>query len=257
MEYYIVDYMEPERHGKGKNCIFFKHLRKYIKLKQLKIERKQFLYDDMKCIVLVIPMGNRDLRRVPVAGLQKKLRCEMGDFSWILLSEPVVRQFLPGEVPVCEDVAEIFLPILRGVMPKILEERSVCRKYARLLVLDDGSADVSHLIQELAEGWNYVTVCSVRQQELEDVYAALFEEEGLMVQAVVWDWNMQCEGDVVVDLTADYKGIHRMYPKGSIVLDVNLSHEKERYLLDKGRTDIEYMPVCELLQKYCENEFHS
>ena len=239
MEYVIVDY-ERGSTSRKKCRKLFKHLRKYIQLKQLQIDRQVRVLEEMPFVFLTIQADAEELKCLPPAGIAGKLRQEMDADARIFLAEPKVVEFLPQDSLWCDNPVEVCLPFLRAFMPQMIEGQSICRKYAKLLILDDGTYDIYDAVKVLSKGWNYVTVCSSCQEALEAVYEQLYEEEGLMVQTVEWTPRAVCEGDVVIDFSGNYKGIHHIYPKGCVVFDLTFSKEKSRYLQDKGRTDVRY-----------------
>lgn len=154
--------------------------------------------------------------------------------------------YIPPQMSWCENSKEVYIMIAQHLVPILCGKYSLSRKTARLLFLDDGSCEADAFIRPLSQYWNYVTVCSNRQEALEELYQQLYEEEGLMVESRELDRRTACQGDLVIDLTGDWQGLHRMYPAHALVMDLTFSREKEQYLCAKQARPRVYIQLADL-----------
>lgn len=263
---------------------------KYIQLKQLFPVREDICCCAMEFVYITIPMVPKELNQLPSEKIQKKLLSVLtrspvaaGDvvvtatekmknieMEYRLLAvQPELERYVLPIMAGCEDEDEVYIIMANRMIDKILSNGDLFKGDARLVFLDDGTRNVQYYISTLAKDWNYVVVCSNRHEELELLYREFYEEEGLMIQCADYEKARRGQGltqsngnerqsvqkNIVVDLTSDWKGIHRIYPPGSYVLDVTFSHEKEEYLEAKGARLEKYYQVCSVpkekhLEKY-------
>lgn len=225
----------------------------------LQLERKEITWQDRKIIYLIVPLYPKNLSELPIMEIQKQILCSLYGFPekervffrklgknifsqkkprsvmledefYLLEVQKKLEDCVPNEIPRCEDQAEIYKNVFQEAIENLSKYGYIQRRSARLLFLDDGSREAKPYIQSLSKDWNYVSVYSNRHKELEELYQNLYEEEGLMIECIGPERKELCRGEVVIDLTKEWKGIHRIYPEGSHVLDVTFSHEKEEYL---------------------------
>lgn len=206
-------------------------------LQQLSIEKhlsfcKELQQDFMYIMVRAIP---KELQELPQEGVQDRIEEAISEENvCILQAEPDLYPYLPKGISWTDEAEEVYINLLRHSIAVQLAEGRVEKKNARLAFLVDHPSDAIAYIDSLSRGFNYVSVCAKQHDELEGLYERLYEEEGLMVQALPWDVHQRMVGDVAVDLTNSPKGLHRLYPEKAPVLDLSISHEKERMLAGRG-----------------------
>lgn len=171
-------------------------------------------------------------RYLPEKGTYKVLAVQRG-----------LEAFLPEDAQWAEDVDEVYIKLMNGYLNQLRQKRCICPQKARMLIIDDGSKDVVRYVRELTGGWNYVTVCSNRHEQLDEMYRELYEKDGLMVSCLAYSPDADPNGDVVIDLTDSWKGLHRIYPENAYVLDITFSKEKRDYLRAKHVKVMDYVQV--------------
>lgn len=258
VKYVIIDYCKSkEEEQNQKNRLFPEVVRRMQRhLPRLNIACTDETLGDIKRIRITLEMLPRYLQAVNSRLIQKKICKKLeqeakGEQLCLLAVEPQLEDYVPEGFLWCEDMDEVFINMLDGFVEEMCKkdsplygEQQVSKRTSRLCFVDDGTRNAAEYIRRLSKDWNYVTVCSNRHQELEYLYRYLYEEEGLMVQCAEFRAGSIQSGSLVIDLSSAWKGLHHIYPKGAYILDVSFSHEKEKYLREKGIRMDRYQQLC-------------
>lgn len=263
MKYVIIDYSKTVKPIKKQKYLrLFNYLQIFKQHRQLNIERKEINCYNLEFIYITLQISSNNLKQLKPEQTKKKIQgiFDKKEKYCLLTCQPELFSYLPHDMEWCEDMDEIYINILatlilqhgdkqKSANKEKTNKQLYYQKDAQLLFIDDGSRDAAAYIRRLSENWNYVTVCSNRHGELEPVYEQLYAEEGLMVQCCNYTGKINSEPGrltIVIDLSADWKGIHRIYPENSYVYDTIFSKEKQAYLRIKQVQVAEYMQLAEL-----------
>lgn len=226
MRYLVFDYAEKEPVKKTK---LFKKFKLYMQYRQFIPKHTELKCGETEMIYVNLSESTDQKENGYILKRVQKWLMEQGDYR-ILAAQKGLADCIPRDAEWTEDPDEVYIRLLRHYMDRLLVEGCISRKNARLLFVDDGTRDIRRYITELSGDWNYMTVCSERHDELEELYRRLYEEDGLMVSCLAFRPDANPQGDLVIDLTGSWKGIHRIYPPEAYVLDVTFSREKKEYL---------------------------
>lgn len=235
----------------NKLCELLKHTRLFRKY-ELYIQYRQFVpqkmeveYETGRILYVNLPDNMRIFSEMSARRMEKfreRYLPEKGMYK-VLAVQQGLEPFLPDDAKWAEDVEEFYIILVKNYMNQLLEKQCIHPGKARMLIIDDGTKDVVRYVRELTGSWNYVTVCSNRHEQLDEIYRELYEEDGLMVSCLALSPNADPNGDLVIDLTASWKGLHRIYPENAYVLDVTFSREKREYLRAKHVNVKDYVQV--------------
>lgn len=245
MKYVILDYVNPNRKvfsvKKGKKYELLKHLRMYRQLKQLKVERQDIDCGEYAIIRIVIHAYLGELKLFPKELIKKKIwetltlvpeafvQNEGYQGLYMFQAADGLKEYVPDKIIWTRESDDLCLDFFQKMLEFMCERDYVDKSKEKLILLDDGTRDIRLFLGKLCKDWNYVCVYSKRHEELEEEYAHLYKEAGLMVECW-YECPHNAVGGVVVDLTGCWNGVHRIYPKDSKVLDATFSREKEKYL---------------------------
>lgn len=145
------------------------------------------------------------------------------------------------------------------MFPKMLElvmkENRLRLEEIRPFIIDSNDRKIEYILDYMVPHLNYLMIQTKRKKEFEPFIEAVYEQYGLVIEVL----NMQQESmekssliqtqikqcNVIIDLDKSSYKQYLYLKKGSIVLDLNQSIEKETYLSSR-RSD---------LKKYKTNDF--
>ncbi|MCI8373144.1 MAG: hypothetical protein HFI75_12295 [Lachnospiraceae bacterium] len=230
-----------------KGTRIYKEYEQNRKCRQLFPQRAEFAWEELEFICITLPMSPEKLGSLPEKGVQRRIlesldmlpekrggQISVPDGLCLLEAQKGLEEYIPPGIFLCEDKDEVYIKILNEYISHLTDYGYVYKRNARLLFLDDGSHQADVYIQKLVKDWNYVSVFSSRHEHFEKLYQKLYEEEGLMIECAGPEMEGRCSGDIVIDLTAGWKGLQYRYPIGAYVLDVTFSRAKEEYLRVKN-----------------------
>lgn len=210
---------------------------------------RETVFGDMEFVCMSLPLRPKELAQLSEEQigrlLIKPFEKSAKDIGLFAVQRELLA-YIPPHLSWCGNSKEVYIMIMQHLIPILCGKYRLSRKTARLLFLEDGSCEADAFIRPLSQYWNYVTVCSNRQESLEELYQQLYEEEGLMVESRELDRLTACQGDLVIDLTGDWRGLHRMYPAQALVIDLTFSREKEQYLYAKQARPRVYIQLADL-----------
>lgn len=148
-----------------------------------------------------------------------------------------LREYLPAHKVVTGQ--QLREALLKQWIDFLIRKHDILRKEMRLLIIDGGSKDVCSILKNIYQDVNYMTICTERKEHFEPLLEDAFNQTGLMIEMLSKESTDGMQADIVIDFEKNEKNVYRLYPKRSIVIDMEAGMKKTEYIKVK-RSDIWY-----------------